>query len=84
MGFTLRFTSGFGPDEVAVIRPEDFYPKISIHLLRQFGVKRLECPPRSGNYKELEVGLKGRFCLYFFDEEDRDEVEKCFYCEVIE
>ena len=65
-------------------KPKDFdFPKISISLLRQFGVKRLKCP-WSGNYKELEVGLKGRFCLYFFDEEDRDEVEKCFYCEVIE
>ena len=61
------------------------YPKISIKLLKQFGVRTIWirsngdlCP------EDLRVGLKGYFTLVFFDEDDRDGVERSFYCEVIE
>jgi len=61
------------------------YPKISIELLKQFGVRTIWIRYNEDLYpKDLEIGLRGYFTLVFFDEDDRDGVERSFYCEVIE
>jgi len=64
------------------------YPKISIKLLKQFGVRTIWIPSdKKGDIyhpEDLRVGLKGFFNLEFFDEDNRDGVERSFYCEVIE
>jgi len=61
------------------------YPKISIELLKQFGVNTIWVRSKEDLYpKDLRVGLKGYFTLVFYDEDNRDGVEKDFICEIIE
>ena len=54
------------------------YPRISIELLKQFGVRTIWIRSDEGDLcpKDLRVGLKGYFTLVFYDEDNRDGVER--------